>query len=165
MLTGRCFFIDKSVYFGYFVGLPLSLYLFKYAKEEILDPVAKNFIRMSVIYFAIAAVIGTYFMFARVHVQLLHAHVHLMLLGWMSMMIYGVGYHILPRFNGNPVAFPKLAIVHFFLANVALVGLVSSWGLGGHGMIPERVFAVLNAIGIFMFVTNILVSIRKPKDD
>ncbi|MFQ5688542.1 MAG: cbb3-type cytochrome c oxidase subunit I [Candidatus Scalindua sp.] len=128
---------------------------------------AKNFIRMSVIYFAIAAVIGTYFMFSRVNHQLFHAHVHLMLLGWMSMMVYGVGYHILPRFNGNPVAFPKLAVSHFFVANVALVGFVSSWGLSKYGFtkMPEQGFAVLNAIGIFMFVTNILVSIRKPKED
>lgn len=132
-----------------------------------MDPVAKNFIRMSVIYFAIAAVIGAYFMFSKVnHHQLFQAHVHLMLLGWMSMMVYGVGYHILPRFNGNPVAFPKLAVFHFFVANIALVGFVSSWGIGRYGgsNIPEKGFAVLNAIGIIMFVTNILVSIRKPKE-
>ena len=118
-----------------------------------MDPVAKNFIRMSVIYFAIAAVIGTYFMFSSGHYhQLFHAHVHLMLLGWMSMMVYGVGYHILPRFNGNPVAFPKLAIAHFFVANVALVGFVSLVGDSpryGFTKIPEQGFAVLNAIGVF----------------
>ncbi len=132
-----------------------------------MDPVAKNFVRMSVIYFAISAVIGAYFMFFRVHSQLYHAHVHLMMLGWMSMMVYGVGYHILPRFNGNPVAFPTLAVVHFFVANIALVGLVSTWGLGRYGFstIPEKGFAVLNAIGIFMFVINILFSVRKSKED
>ncbi len=132
-----------------------------------MDPVARNFIRMSVIYFAIAALIGVHFMFSKINQhQLFQAHVHLMMLGWMAMMIYGVGYHILPRFNGNPVAFPKLAIVHFWIANVALVGFVSSWGLSRHGCtkVPERVFAVMNVIGIFMFVTNILVSIRKPKE-
>ncbi len=82
------------------------------------------------------------------------------------MMIYGVGYHILPRFNGNPVAFPKLAIIHFWVANVALVGFVSTWGIHryGYSNIPEKVFAVMNLIGILMFVTNILVSIRKPKE-
>ena len=139
-----------------------------------MDPVAKNFIRMSVIYFAISAVIGAQFVFTGNYLfiknnamQLFHAHTHLMLLGWLSMMIYGVGYHILPRFNGNPVAFPKLAVAHFFVANVALVGFVSTWGLDRYeySKIPEQGFAVLNAIGIFMFVTNILVSIRKPKED
>lgn len=133
-----------------------------------MDPVAKNFVRMSVIYFAISAVIGVHFMFSKYNLhQLFQAHVHLMLLGWMSMMVYGVGYHILPRFNGNPVAFPKLAIVHFWVANIALVGFVSTWGISRYGFtkVPERVFAVMNAIGIIMFVTNILFSIRKPKED
>jgi cytochrome c oxidase cbb3-type subunit 1 len=91
-------------------------------------------------------------------------HVHLMMLGWMSMMIYGVGYHIIPRFNGNPVAFPRLAIIHFWLANVALVGFVGMWGHGGHNKVPEKTLAVLNVIGILLFVINILFSLRKPKE-
>ncbi|MBS1257349.1 MAG: hypothetical protein MAG551_00391 [Candidatus Scalindua arabica] len=127
-----------------------------------MDFVAKNFIRTSVIYFAISAIIGSYFLFHR-HMQLNYIHSHLMLLGWMSMMIYGVGYHILPRFNGNPVAFPILAIIHFWWANVALVGLVVSWLLTMDVLIG--IFAILNAIGVIMFTTNILVSIRKPKEE
>ena len=133
-----------------------------------MDPVGKNFIRMSVIYFAIAAVIGVHFMFSKVnYTQLFQAHVHLMMLGWMAMMIYGVGYHILPRFNGNPVAFPTLAIIHFWVANIALVGFVSTLGSSRYGCtkVPGRVFAVMNAVGIIMFATNILFSIRKPKED
>jgi heme/copper-type cytochrome/quinol oxidase subunit 1 len=133
-----------------------------------LDPVAKNFIRMSVIYFAISALIGVHYLFEETfNHQLFQAHVHLMMLGWMSMMIYGVGYHILPRFNGNPVAFPMLAIVHFWVANIALVGFVSTWGISRHGYskVPVKVFAIMNAVGIIMFATNILFSIRKPKED
>ena len=132
-----------------------------------MDPVAKNFVRMSVIYFAIAAVIGTYFMFSSAHYrQLFHAHVHVMLLGWISMMIYGVGYHILPRFNGNPVAFPKLAVAHLFVANIALVGFAVTWGLAKViSNMPAQGFAVLNAIGVFLFVINMLFSIRKAKED
>jgi len=133
-----------------------------------LDPVAKNFIRMSVIYFAISALIGVHYLFEETfNHQLFQAHVHLMMLGWMSMMIYGVGYHILPRFNGNPVAFPMLSIVHFWVANIALVGFVSTWGISRHGYskVPVKVFAIMNAVGIIMFATNILFSIRKPKED
>lgn len=132
-----------------------------------MDPVAKNFVRMSVIYFAIAAVIGAYFMFCSAYYrQLFHSHVHVMLLGWISMMIYGVGYHILPRFNGNPVAFPKLAVVHLYVANIALVGFAVTWGLTKViSKMPAQGFAVLNAIGVFLFVINMLVSIRTAKED
>ncbi len=132
-----------------------------------MDPVAKNFVRMSVIYFAIAAIIGAYFMFCSAYYrQLFHAHVHVMLLGWISMMIYGVGYHILPRFNGNPVAFPKLAVAHLFVANIALVGFAVTWGLTKLiTKMPAQGFAVLNAIGVILFVVNMLFSIRKAKED
>ncbi len=118
---------------------------------------------MALIYFAIAAIIGAFIMFTKrvEYYQLKFAHVHVMLLGWMSMMIYGVGYHILPRFNGNPIAFPKLAVIHFYMANIALVGLVSTWGLG----YVYKGFGILNVIAIGLFVLNMLVSIRKPKDD
>lgn len=131
-----------------------------------MDPVAKNFVRMALIYFSIAAVIGAFLLFCRAgRYQLFYAHVHLNLLGWVSMMIYGVGYHIIPRFNGNQVAFPKLAIVHFWVANIALIGLVSVWGHGGAGRIPEKVLVVLNVVAVGMFVFNMLMSMRKPKDD
>lgn len=128
-----------------------------------MDPFAKNFIRSALIYFAIAAIIGAFIMFTKrvEYYQLKYAHVHVMLLGWMSMMIYGVGYHILPRFNGNPIAFPKLAVIHFYMANIALVGLICTWGIG----YIHKGFGVLNVIAIGLFVLNMLVSIRKPKDD
>ena len=31
------------------------------------------------------------------------AHVHMLLLGFVTMMIYGVAYHVLPRFVGFPM--------------------------------------------------------------
>lgn len=120
---------------------------------------------MSVIYFFLAAVVGAYLMFCQRRSYHLHQmHVHLMMLGWMSMMIYGVGYHIIPRFNGNPLAFPLLATIHFWWANIALVCFVSMWGHGGYNKIPEKALAVLNVVGILLFVINILFSLRKQKE-
>ena len=31
------------------------------------------------------------------------AHVHMVLLGFVTMLIYGVGYHVIPRFTGSPL--------------------------------------------------------------
>jgi cbb3-type cytochrome oxidase subunit 1 len=36
-------------------------------------------------------------------VQLRLAHVHVKLAGFMTMMAFGVGYHISPRFSGRPL--------------------------------------------------------------
>src|SRR3990167_8687940 len=83
-----------------------------------MSPLSKNFIRASLIYFFIAAVIGVIMVAMKSYpAQLLFTHVHLNLLGWMSMMIYGVGYHILPRFSGTPLAYPKIGTLQFYLAN------------------------------------------------
>ncbi len=55
---------------------------------------------------------------------LLPTHTHVLLIGWLSMMVFGVGYHMIPRFSGFLVWSPRLAWTHFWLANLGL------WGMG-----------------------------------
>ncbi len=95
-----------------------------------MDPVARNFVAASVIYLFIAVSLGFIMVLFGLedNTQLRFAHSHLNLLGWVSMMIYGVGYHILPRFSGNPVAYPQFMVYHFWLAYIGLLGLVRLWG-------------------------------------
>jgi len=57
----------------------------------------------------------------------LRAHAHLMLVGFVGMMIFGVGLHVLPRFTGRTLFSERLADVQFVLANVGLVAMVASW--------------------------------------
>ncbi|HHT9117841.1 MAG TPA: hypothetical protein ACFYD1_04340 [Candidatus Hypogeohydataceae bacterium YC38] len=73
------------------------------------------------------------------------------------MMIYGVGYHILPRFSGNPIAYPKLMQMHFWVANISLLGLVSLWG---YSALLAGLFAALQVCAIGMFVLNMFMSMR-----
>lgn len=58
------------------------------------------------------------------------AHAHLNLLGFVAMTIYGVAYHALPRFRGVPFRRPGLALAQVVLANVGLIGMALTWGLG-----------------------------------
>lgn len=124
-----------------------------------MDPVARNFVAASVIYFFLAVCLGMIMVFFGLegHTQLRFAHSHLNLLGWVSMMIYGVGYHILPRFSGNPVAYPSFMAYHFWLANISLLGLVSLWG---YSQLLAGVFALMQVLAVGLFVVNILASIR-----
>lgn len=121
-----------------------------------MDPIAKNFVRASLLYFFIGVCLGLLQLFVKDEPLLKFAHVHFNLLGWMSMMIYGVGYHILPRFSGNPVAYPGLMKWHFWLANISLVGLCGVWGYAD-GL--AKLFAVLQVAAVGMFVANIMASI------
>ncbi|MCB7129240.1 MAG: hypothetical protein J3T61_06870 [Candidatus Brocadiales bacterium] len=132
---------------------------------ELVDPVARNFVAASVIYLFIGTCLGLLMAFFGLEddVHLRFAHSHLNLLGWVSMMIYGVGYHILPRFSGNPVAYPQFMAYHFWLANIGLLGLVGLWG---YSQLLTGVFALLSVLGTGLFVVNILASIRPaPETD
>lgn len=88
-------------------------------------------------------------------------HVHLNLLGFMGMFIYGVAYHILPRFNATPIKKPGLVGVHFYAVNAGLWGMVgSAWANGVYAPGPAHaVFiasGILEGTGIFIFAYNIL---------
>lgn len=127
-----------------------------------MSPLSKNFIRASLVYFFIAAILGIIMVSMRSYpAQLLFTHVHLNLLGWMSMMIYGVGYHILPRFSGKPLPYPKLGTLQFYLANIGLVGLVSFRPI--HPIV--EIFAGIQVISIGLFVANIWMSLVPPKPE
>ncbi|MDR4508678.1 MAG: hypothetical protein MRJ65_10670 [Candidatus Brocadiaceae bacterium] len=127
-----------------------------------MNTLSKNFLRASLVYFFISAILGILMVSMRNYpAQLLFTHVHLNLLGWMSMMIYGVGYHILPRFTGKPLAYPKAGNLHFYLANIGLVGLVCFRPI--HPLV--EIFAGIKVISIGMFVVNIWVSTIPPKPE
>lgn len=91
---------------------------------------------------------------------LLPMHAHTNLLGWVSMMIFAVAYHVLPRFSGRPLFSDTLANLHLIFANVGLLGLIIVWPLlRVYGTITVQaihiVAALFYAIGAFLFVFNI----------
>ncbi|MEP6731668.1 MAG: hypothetical protein ABJE10_13555 [bacterium] len=49
------------------------------------------------------------------------AHIHMLLLGFVTMMIYGVAYHVIPRFAGHQLHSRRAATMHWWIANAGLV--------------------------------------------
>ncbi|TAK20251.1 MAG: hypothetical protein EPO26_19365 [Chloroflexota bacterium] len=82
------------------------------------------------------------------------AHAHVNLVGWVSMFIFGVAYHVLPRFSGQPLHSPRLADLHVVLANVGLVGMVVAFVTSGPGLILA-LFGTIEAVSGLLFVYNI----------
>ena len=126
------------------------------------------FIKSSLIYFAIAALVGLEITFMPNHLgALMPMHAHLMLLGWITMMIYGVGYHILPRFSASPLYSDKLANVQFYLSNIGLIGMAISFVLRNYmdvGAVLLVVFSIITAMSILLFAFNMLMTLPKaPK--
>ncbi len=93
---------------------------------------------------------------------LTRVHVHILLLGFVAMMIYGVGYHILPRFMGRPIYSHRLGNIQVWLANVTLIGLSLSWILevsqGGVWQTFSFLFGIGQTVSIFLFIINLWMS-------
>ena len=125
-----------------------------------MDKYAKAFVKSSLIYLGIGTVMGvSMVLFPDIRFTLTRVHVHILLLGFMAMMIYGVGYHILPRFMGRPVYSARLGNVQVWLANMTLIGLSVSWILaalqGGVWHLLAILFGIGQGIAIFMFIFNL----------
>ena len=90
------------------------------------------------------------------------------MLGWVSMMIYGVGYHILPRFMGRPLYSNKVGETQFWLANISLIGMLVFYTLNAYqadGTYYKLtvLFGIVQAVTIFLFFYNMLMTLlTKP---
>ncbi len=126
------------------------------------------FIRLSMAYFVAGSLMGVLFVFRpyMAGTDYVAMHVHLNLLGWMSMMIFGVGYHVLPRFSGRPLYSRRLSVVQFWSANAGLVGMAAGWGLRAHGYAAGgtllAVFGAVMFVSITLFVYNMARTVRGP---
>ena len=125
-----------------------------------MDKYAKAFVKASLIYLGIGVLIGIEMLiWPDVRFTYARIHVHLLLLGFMAMMIYGVGYHILPRFMGRPVYSHRLGNLQVWIANITLIGLSISWILeasrGGVWYTLAILFGVGQAVAIFLFIINL----------
>ncbi len=89
-----------------------------------MDRFVKNFIIASIVYLAVASVVGILMLINTNMLVLRFVHSHFMLIGWVSMMIYGVGYHILPRFSGRLIKSKAVGEIQFWFANIGLLGMV-----------------------------------------
>ena len=87
------------------------------------------------------------------------AHAHMNLLGFVAMMIFGVAYHVIPRFTGNALHSRRLARLHWWLANAGLALMVTGFGLGpriGSSALPVlAVGGMLSAVGAYTFIYNV----------
>ncbi len=97
-------------------------------------------------------------------------HAHYNLLGFMSMMIMGIAYHIMPRFNGVNIYFPRWIPYHFWCSNIGLFLLTTGFHfraldyMKGFGNVIFVGGGILSGIGISLFVINLLFTLlSKPK--
>jgi len=129
----------------------------------------KAFLKASITWLGIGVTLGVAM---AVHPQFIiyrPAHVHMNLLGFVTMMIYGVAYHVLPRFTGHQLYSRRVAAVQWWLANAGLLLMVTGFALAPHALRAAPLVlgtgGVLAAIGAYCFVFNIWLTIdgKVPK--
>lgn len=95
------------------------------------------------------------------------AHLHVNLLGFVTMMIFGVAYHVIPRFTGHPLHNRTLAGVNWWSSNVGLAVFALGFVLRARGMaaagIVLAVGAMGTALGAYLFVYNLWRTIDGPR--
>lgn len=135
-----------------------------------MDKYAKAFVKASLIYLGIGVITGfIMIVYPDARFTLTRVHTHINLLGFMAMMIYGVGYHILPRFMGRPVYSARLGYMQVWLSNITLIGLSISWVLEGilgglwFGMVI--LFGLGHGVSVFLFIINLWKSMLPQKNE
>ncbi len=88
----------------------------------------------------------------------LRAHAHLMLVGFIGMMIFGVGLHVLPRFTGRSLYSERIADLQFAFVNVGLIAMVAGW-LAVLASVARFGGALLWA-GLALFALNVVATVR-----
>ena len=106
------------------------------------------------------AVQGTRDLLSRAHgAQWRLAHTHLNLAGFVIMTLFGIAYHILPRFAGKPPHSEAWAAVHFWIASLATAGMVIGFIVPAASLLLWT-GSVAQFAGIVLGVVNLWLTIR-----
>jgi cbb3-type cytochrome oxidase subunit 1 len=116
------------------------------------------FIRIAVVYLFAGALLGLVMGITQ-RFTLVPVHAHVLLLGWASLALAGVVYHLYPAASRT-----RLARLHFWLHNAGLPVFMIGLGLvlsGTASLLPVvAAAAVIVVIGLALFALNVLVNAK-----
>jgi len=120
-----------------------------------------RFLKIAVVYLVVGAVLGLAMGISGKFV-LAPVHAHLLLLGWASLALAGVVYHLHPA-----AAATRLARIHFWLHNLGLPLFMGSLALmltGRDWALPLTAGAATTVLpGLVLFAANVLVNVRAAR--
>ena len=119
----------------------------------------------SLLYLVIGSTMGVIMLLTSESIK--PSHTHVLLIGFVAMMIFGVGYHLLPVFSGTDLYSLRLAEIQFWLQNIGLIGLAFTMPYryaSTNYMTGTVIFGIVSLFGIYLFAYNIARSLITPKE-
>lgn len=117
----------------------------------------RAFIKASIVWFMLGLTLAVAMAFHPPWIVYRPAHAHMTLAGFLSMLVFGVGYQLLPRLFGMQLHSRRMAIAHWWLANIGLLLMVTGFVLQIHtvaGRMPLAAGGSLYALGAYGFGYN-----------
>jgi cbb3-type cytochrome oxidase subunit 1 len=124
-----------------------------------MDWFVKAFLKTSISWLGLGVTLGLAMAMHPAWTAYRTAHLHMNLLGFVSMMIFGVAYHVIPRFTSHPLHSRRLAGAHWWIANIGLTCMAAGFMMirspGGLRTTLLAAGGSLSAVGAYAFIYNI----------
>ena len=123
-----------------------------------------GFLFTGLAYLVIGVTLGALFFIIPETKVLKPVHTHLNLIGFVIFSIFGIGYHILPRFRGNPLYSESMASWQFWIATIGFVGLTVFMSIGAYQssdsiIVFQAVFGAILVVSVYLFIYNMLLTL------
>src|SRR3972149_6716282 len=119
-----------------------------------------GFIVSSLLYLLLTAILGILFLTGSAfNYGLMVATVHTFLLGFVTMLIFGVNYHIIPIFSGRHFYSPGLAYLHLIMGNMGILGFIFPLTFSSYPVdiiLLTKLSAIVFGLSILVFIYNML---------
>jgi len=131
-----------------------------------MDGFVKAFVKASVVWLAVGVILGMAMAGVPEWTVYRAMHAHVMLLGFVTMFINGVAYHVVPRLAGRPLWSTRAAVWHWWFANAGLCVMIAGFWLrasgrgAGTGVLSAG--GTITAIAALIFVVQVWRTIDAP---
>ena len=124
-----------------------------------MDWFVRAFLRASLVWLSLGVTLGVGMAVYPAWIIYRPAHVHMNLVGFVTMMIFGVAYHVVPRFTGRALHSRAIAATQFWICNAGLAAMSAGFVLRPHagrwGAVVLVTGGALEAAGAYAFVYNV----------
>jgi len=128
----------------------------------------RAFLRSSLVWLSVGVTIGVGMAIRPVWLAYRPVHLHALLLGFVTMMIYGVAYHVIPRFAGRPLPSRSAAVLHWWLSNAGLALMAAGFLARARGIAAHPFLlgsgGMASACGAYLFAYLIWRTLGAPRE-